>query len=109
MKILLAFCALGFLGLAFDVVANTTTSTTTSPPVSGSARVAPAGRGTAFALIASIKFHKPDFMGDCPFFTYGHVHAAHLNALAYGFAAQRTLRRMDHERMLLLRAPVDAP
>ena len=46
---------------------------------------------SAFALIASIKLHAPNFMGDCPFFTYAHVHAAHLNALAYGFAAQAAL------------------
>lgn len=43
---------------------------------------------SVFALIASLKFHKPDLLADCPWFTYGHVHAAHLNALAYGFAAQ---------------------
>ena len=40
-----------------------------------------------FALIASLKFHAPNLLGDCPLLTYGHVHAAHLNALAYGFAA----------------------
>jgi cytochrome c oxidase cbb3-type subunit 1 len=46
---------------------------------------------SALALLASIKLHAPNFMGDCPFFTYAHVHAAHLNALAYGFAAQAAL------------------
>ena len=44
-----------------------------------------------FALIASIKFHAPNFLADCAWFTYGRVHAAHLNALAYGFAAQAGL------------------
>ena len=44
--------------------------------------------GSVLALIASLKFHKPDLLGDCPWFTYGHVHSAHLHALAYGFAAQ---------------------
>jgi cytochrome c oxidase cbb3-type subunit 1 len=30
-------------------------------------------------------------MADCAWFTYGRIHAAHLNALAYGFAAQAGL------------------
>ena len=46
---------------------------------------------SVFALIASLKFHAPGFLADCPWFTYGRVHAAHLNALAYGFAAQAGL------------------
>jgi cytochrome c oxidase cbb3-type subunit 1 len=46
---------------------------------------------SVFALIASIKFHAPNFLADCAWFTYGRVHAAHLNALAYGFAAQAGL------------------
>jgi cytochrome c oxidase cbb3-type subunit 1 len=44
-----------------------------------------------FALIASLKFHAPNFLADSPLFTYGRVHAAHLDALAYGFAAQAGL------------------
>ena len=43
---------------------------------------------SVFALIASIKFHSPGFLSDIAALTYGRVHAAHLNALAYGFAAQ---------------------
>jgi cytochrome c oxidase cbb3-type subunit 1 len=47
--------------------------------------------GMVFALIASIKFHAPGFLADCPLLTYGRIHPAHLNALAYGFAAQAGL------------------
>ena len=44
-----------------------------------------------FALLASVKFHAPGLLADCAHLTYGRVHAAHLNALAYGFAAQAGL------------------
>ena len=46
---------------------------------------------SVFALIASLKFHAPGFLADCAHLTYGRVHPAHLNALAYGFAAQAGL------------------
>ena len=39
-----------------------------------------------FGLIASIKFHSPNFLADCACLTYGRVHPASLNALVYGFA-----------------------
>ena len=42
-------------------------------------------------MIASLKFHAPGFLADCPWFTYGRVHPAHLNALIYGFAVQAGL------------------
>src|SRR5580704_7121290 len=42
-------------------------------------------------LIATLKFHAPNFLADCAWFTYGRVHPAHLNALIYGFAAQAGL------------------
>jgi len=42
--------------------------------------------GSVFALIASIKFHSPNFLADCACLTYGRVHPASLNALVYGFA-----------------------
>ena len=46
---------------------------------------------SAFALIASIKFHSPDFLADCPWLTYGRVRPAYLNALLYGFCLQAGL------------------
>jgi len=41
--------------------------------------------GTVLALIASIKFHAPDFLADCPMLTYGRVLPAANDALVYGF------------------------
>jgi cytochrome c oxidase cbb3-type subunit I len=46
---------------------------------------------SAFALIASIKFHSPAFLADSAKLTYGHVHAAYLNCLIYGFCIQAGL------------------
>ncbi|MBC8096242.1 MAG: cbb3-type cytochrome c oxidase subunit I [Akkermansiaceae bacterium] len=37
-------------------------------------------------LIASIKFHSPNFLADCASMTYGRVYPAATNALLYGFA-----------------------
>ena len=41
--------------------------------------------GPVLALIASIKFHAPDFLADCPWLTYGRVQPAADDALLYGF------------------------
>ncbi|MCC5839555.1 MAG: cbb3-type cytochrome c oxidase subunit I [Opitutales bacterium] len=41
--------------------------------------------GTVFALIAAIKFHNVDFLGDSEAFTFGRVRSAHLNAMIYGW------------------------
>src|SRR5277367_3197138 len=41
--------------------------------------------GSLLGLIASIKFHAPQFLADCPCLTYGHVQPAADNALLYGF------------------------
>ena len=41
--------------------------------------------GSVLALIASIKFHAPDFLADCPWLTYGRVQPAADDALLYGF------------------------
>ena len=41
--------------------------------------------GSAFALIASIKFHSPSFLADSAWLTYGRVHPAYLDCLLYGF------------------------
>src|ERR1017187_6458194 len=46
---------------------------------------------SAFALVASIKFHSPDFLSGHACLTYGRVHAVAVNALLYGFALQAGL------------------
>ncbi len=43
--------------------------------------------GTLMALIASIKLHNPEFLSEWQFLTFGLVRSAHLNAVAYGWAA----------------------
>jgi cytochrome c oxidase cbb3-type subunit 1 len=47
--------------------------------------------GTMLALIASIKFHAPNFLADCPMLTYGRVVAAANDALVYGFCLPASL------------------
>jgi cytochrome c oxidase cbb3-type subunit I len=42
--------------------------------------------GSAFALIASIKFHAPAFLADSAWLTYGRVRPASVNAFLYGFS-----------------------
>lgn len=46
---------------------------------------------SVFGLIASIKFHDPNFLSGCAWLTYGRVHAVAINALLYGFAMQAGL------------------
>jgi len=46
---------------------------------------------SAFGLLASLKFHKPDFLADCAALTYGRVHPVATNALVYGFGVQAGL------------------
>ncbi len=41
--------------------------------------------GSVLAMIASIKFHAPDFLANCPWLTYGRVQPAADDALLYGF------------------------
>ena len=41
--------------------------------------------GSAFALVASIKFHAPGFLADCAWLTYGRVRPAGFNCMLYGF------------------------
>jgi hypothetical protein len=41
-----------------------------------------------FALIASIKFHGPNFLADIPWLTDGRVRPAHVDCLLYGFCLQ---------------------
>jgi cytochrome c oxidase cbb3-type subunit 1 len=40
---------------------------------------------SVFAMIASIKFHAPDFLAACPWLTYGRVQPAADDVLLYGF------------------------
>src|ERR1035438_6888013 len=40
---------------------------------------------SVLAMIASIKFHAPDFPANCPWLTYGRVQPAADDALLYGF------------------------
>jgi len=47
--------------------------------------------GSAFGLIASIKFHAPAFLAACPWLTYGRVHPAWLSSVLYGFCVQAGL------------------
>jgi cytochrome c oxidase cbb3-type subunit I len=46
---------------------------------------------SAFALIASIKFHSPSFLAGSAWLTYGRVRPAYLNCLLYGFCVQAGL------------------
>jgi cytochrome c oxidase cbb3-type subunit 1 len=41
--------------------------------------------GSVLGLLASIKFHAPDFLADCPWLTYGRLQPAADDALLYGF------------------------
>src|ERR1700721_232353 len=47
--------------------------------------------GLVLALIASIKFHAPDFLANRPFLTYGRVQPAANDAILYGFAIPAAL------------------
>ncbi len=47
--------------------------------------------GLVLALIASIKFHAPDFLADCPLLTYGRVQPAANDLILYGFAIPAAL------------------
>src|SRR5436309_15180845 len=46
---------------------------------------------SVFGLIASLKFHSPNFLADCAWLTYGRVRPACTNALIYGFCVQAGL------------------
>lgn len=42
--------------------------------------------GTFLAMVASIKLHNPDFLGNAEWLTFGRARSAHLNAMAFGWA-----------------------
>lgn len=44
--------------------------------------------GSGLALLASLKFHSPGLLANCPWLTYGRVVPAQANVMIYGFAAQ---------------------
>src|ERR1035438_9433890 len=50
--------------------------------------------GSVLGLIASIKFHAPDFLANCPWLTYGRVQPAADDSLLYGFCIPAAPRVM---------------
>jgi cytochrome c oxidase cbb3-type subunit 1 len=65
--------------------------------------------GSLLAMIASIKFHAPDFLADCPFLTYGRVQPAADDALLYGFCIPAALGVMLWIFARLSRTPLCMP
>ena len=65
--------------------------------------------GTGLALLASMKLHLPEFLAECPVFTFGRVRPAHLNAVVYGFASQTGIGVALWILCRLCRAPLVAP
>ena len=47
--------------------------------------------GSLAALIASVKLHHPDFLGQWGWLTFGRVRPVHLNAVAYGWASMAAI------------------
>lgn len=43
--------------------------------------------GSLFAMLASIKMHNPEFLGNYQWLTFGRVRPVHLNMVAYGWAS----------------------
>jgi cytochrome c oxidase cbb3-type subunit I len=71
--------------------------------------------GLVLGLIASIKFHAPDFLGGCPLLTYGRVLPAANDALLYGFCIPAALgvvlwifARLSQSELILPLVPVVA-
>ena len=46
---------------------------------------------SVFGLIASLKFHSPQFLAECPCLTYGRIRPAFTNSMLYGFCIQAGL------------------
>ena len=65
--------------------------------------------GSVLAMIASIKFHAPVFLADCPCLTYGHVQPAADDALLYGFCIPAALGVMLWLFARLSQAPLCLP
>lgn len=64
---------------------------------------------SVLGLIASIKFHSPDFLSACACLTYGRIHPASANALVYGFAIPAGLGVALWLLVRLGRAPLAQP
>ena len=71
--------------------------------------------GLVLALIASIKFHAPGFLSDCPLMTYGRVQPAANDLILYGFAIPAALgvmlwifARLSQVELVLPMVPVVA-
>ena len=62
--------------------------------------------GSLFAMIASLKFNLPAFLADWSWMTFGRVRPAHLNAVAYGWAAMSGLAMALWLFPRLLRTPL---
>lgn len=65
--------------------------------------------GLALALIASIKFHAPEFLAGCPCLTYGRVIAASNDLLLYGFTIPAILGVTLWVFVRLSQAPLCVP
>ena len=65
--------------------------------------------GSVLAMIASVKFHAPDFLADCPWLTYGRVQPAADDALLYGFCIPTALGVMLWIFARLSRTPLSMP
>ena len=64
---------------------------------------------SAFGLIASIKFHQPNFLADSPLLTYGRARPAFLDSMLYGFCIQAALGVSLWLFVRLGRAPLAQP
>jgi cytochrome c oxidase cbb3-type subunit I len=71
--------------------------------------------GLALALAASLTFHKPEWLGNCPFLTYGRLQPAAYDAILYGFAIPAALgvvlwifARLSESELMLPIVPIAA-
>ena len=62
--------------------------------------------GSTLALIASIKLHSPEFLANDAWLTFGRMRTAHLNAVAYGWAAMAAVGVLLWLVPRLTRAPL---
>jgi cytochrome c oxidase cbb3-type subunit I len=69
--------------------------------------------GLALAIIASLTFHNPEWLANCPFLTYGRLQPAANDAILYGFAIPSALgvmlwifARLSESELLLPLLPI---
>jgi cytochrome c oxidase cbb3-type subunit 1 len=65
--------------------------------------------GSLLGLVASLKFTYPDWLAGQAFWTFGRVRAAHLNAVAYGWASTALIGVAVWMVPRLVRAPLFRP